>query len=229
MAKLRNPLHSEAASGKLDEETVLCWRYGKTYSRRHVVPKQPNTKAQKETKGNFAWAMRQWQRWLKEDEREAWRGYSRKAKRVDPLTLGTTHPLGHTLFLRSAIWCRRAGFAPPRLPPSSPSPQSVRLVLSPRGKGLLIQWDPLDSGIVRQGAKPDFPGAAPKLELCLAVTDAWRKPWESLYTTLALVPLAKARHLYTPVRPGKRYSFSSRVLTSDGQASLPFRISLILE
>ena len=46
MPKIRNPLHSEAASGKLDEETVLCWRYGKTYSRRHVVPKQPNTKAQ---------------------------------------------------------------------------------------------------------------------------------------------------------------------------------------
>ena len=49
MPKLRNSLHSGAASGKLNEEMVFCWRYGKTYSRRHGVLKQPKTKVQKET------------------------------------------------------------------------------------------------------------------------------------------------------------------------------------
>lgn len=229
MPKLRNPLHSDGASGKLDDGTVLVWRYGKTYSRRLVQPKQPNTKAQKETQRRFAWAMRQWQRWLKEDEREAWRAYAKKIKKVDRVTLGTTHPLGHTIFLRAAITCRRAGFDIPRLPPKSTSLSPVILRLSPEGKGLLIQWEPSDSGLVRRGAPPCAPTSAPKLELSLAVTEAWKKPWESLYSTLAIMPLAKGRYHYSPVKPGKRYSFSSRVLTSDGQASLPFRLSLVLE
>jgi len=229
MPKLRNPLHSEGASGKLDEETVLCWRYGKTYSRRLVVPKQPNTKAQKATQANFSWAIQQWQRWLTEDEREAWRSYARKVKKVDPLTLGSTRPLGHAVFLRSAILCRRAGFEIPRLPPKNPSPQPVSLNLAPQGRGVLVKWDPQESGLGGKGSAPSASSSAPKLELRLAVTDAWRKPWESLYSTLAIVPLSKGRCLYAPVRPKKRYSFSARVLTSDGQAGISFRLSLILE
>ncbi len=52
---------------------------------------------------------------------------------------------------------------------------------------------------------------------------------ESLYSTIAIVPLSEGRYLFSPVKPGKNYSFAIRVLTPDGQASRPFRISLILE
>ena len=33
----------------MDEESVFSTRFGKTYRKRYAVPKQPNTKAQKET------------------------------------------------------------------------------------------------------------------------------------------------------------------------------------
>ena len=39
MAKHRNPLLSGVVSGKMDEETILVTRRGKTYRKRYVVPR----------------------------------------------------------------------------------------------------------------------------------------------------------------------------------------------
>lgn len=229
MAKVRKPVFSEAASGKMDEETVLVERYGKTHRRRYVVPKQPGTRAQKETYARMAWAVRLWQRWLKESEREAWRAFAKTQKKLDRFSGQATRASGHMHFIRSAIQCRRAGFEPQRLPPMDPNPQPVLFELTPVGKGLLVRWDPEDAGVLLKPSQGRSSTLEPKLELCLAVTDAWKRPWESLYTTLAFVPLTKGRYRYAPVRKGKRYSFSSRVIAPDGQTSLPVRISLILE
>jgi len=38
MSKLRKPLLSEAASGKMDEQTIFSTKFGKTYRKRYVVP-----------------------------------------------------------------------------------------------------------------------------------------------------------------------------------------------
>ena len=134
-----------------------------------------------------------------------------------------TRPPGNTLFIRAAIQCKRAGFDPPRLPPKDPEPQPVQLSLTPKGKGLLIQWDPGLSWVLGPGGKARFKGPLPKVELSLAVTSPWAKPWLSLFRALAIVPLTQGKYLFTPLAKDKRYSFLSRVITPDGQISRPSR------
>jgi len=228
MAKLRKPLLSEAASGKMDEQTVFSTFQGRTYAKRHVVPKQPNTKAQKETYARMSWAMKLWQRWLTEDDREAWRGYARKQKRVDRLTGADVRAPGHTVFVGSAIQCRRAGFEAPRKPPSGPEPQPVGLGLAPKGKGLLIQWDTGLSAIFGPSYKANPKDPLPKVELRMAVTPAWVRPYESLFRTLAFIPLSKGQYFLSPVQRGKRYSFLTRIIAPNGYISRPSHNFLIL-
>ena len=239
MAKHRHPLQSGNVSGKMNEDTVFATLQGQTYSKRYVVPKQPNTKAQKETYARMSWAMKLWQRWLTEEDREAWRGYARKRKRVDRLTGADVRAPGHTVFVGSAIQCKRAGFEAPRKPPSGPEPQPVGLGLAPKGKGLLIQWDKDLSAIFgpaykahpkdllsKRSGDPDLSG--PKVELRMAVTPGWVRPYESLFRTLSLIPLSKGQHLLSPVQKGRRYSFLSRIIAPNGYISRPSHNFLIL-
>jgi len=221
MPKHRNPLQSGQVSGKMDENRIFATLRGQTYSKRYVVPKQPNTKAQKETYARMSWAMRLWQRWLTEDDREAWRGYARKRKRVDRLTGADVRAPGHTVFVGAAIQCKRAGFEAPRNPPSGPEPQPVGLDLVAKGKGLLIQWDRDLSAIFGPSYKANPKDPPPKVELRMAVTPAWVRPYESLFRTLAFIPLSKGQYLLTPVERGKRYSFLSRVIAPSGHISRP--------
>jgi hypothetical protein len=228
MPKLRDPLHSGGAAGRLNEETVLSNYQGRTYAKRHVVPKQPNTKAQKETYARMSWAMKLWQRWLTEEDREAWRGYARRRKRVDRLTGADVRAPGHTVFVGSAIQCKRAGFEAPRKPPSGPEPQPVGLGLVAKGKGLLIQWDKDLSAIFGPAYKANPKDLLPKVELRMAVTPAWVRPYESLFRTLTFVPLSKGQHLLSSVQKGKRYSFLTRIIAPNGYISRPSFKFLIL-
>jgi hypothetical protein len=228
MPKLRNPLQSGGAAGKLNEETVLSNYQGRTYAKRFTPPKQPNTKAQKETYARMSWAMKLWQRWLTEEDREAWRGYARRRKRVDRLTGADVRAPGHTVFVGVAIQCKRAGFEPPRRPPSGPEPQPVGLGLAPKGKGLLIRWDKDLSAIFGPSYKANPKGPLPKVELRMAVTPGWVRPYESLFRTLAFVPLSKGQYLLTPVQKGRRYSFLTRVIAQNGYISRPSFNFLIL-
>jgi hypothetical protein len=229
MPKRRTPLPAAAASGKLDEKTIFSTRHGKGYSKRYAKPKQPNTKAQLEARAAFSWAMRLWQRWLKGPEREAWRAFAGKQKRVDRVTGGVTYPMGHSVFIRHAVHCRRAGYDPPRLPPKGLSPQPISVDLSPKGKGLLLKWDTDEAKVFCRPVKGGEGASLLKVDIRLAVTEAWNRPYDSLYSTIAIVPFSDGRYLFSPVKSGKHYSFAIRVLTPDGQASRPFRTSLILE
>jgi hypothetical protein len=229
MPKPPTPIPSQAASGKFDEKVIFSTRHGKSYSKRNTKPKQPNTKAQLEARAAFSWAMRLWRRWLKGPEREAWRTFAGKQKKVDRVTGGVTFPMGHSVFIRHAVHCRRAGFDPPRLPPKGLSPQPVPVDLSPRGKGLLLKWDTGEAEVFGRPVKGGEGASLLRMDIRLAVTEAWRKPYESLYSTVAIVPFSEGKYLFSPVKPGKHYSFALRVLTPDGQASRPSRTSLILE
>jgi len=228
MAKHRLPLQSGNVSGKMDENRVFATLRGQTYSKRYVVPKQPNTKAQKETYARMAWAMKLWQTWLSEEDREAWRGYARRRKRVDRLTGADVRAPGHTVFVGSAIQCKRAGFEPPRKPPSGPEPQPVGLGLAPKGKGLSIQWDKDLSVIFGPSYKANSKDPLPKVELRMAVTPGWVRPYESLFRTLAFIPLSKGQYLLSPVQKGRRYSFLTRIVAPNGHISRPSFQFLIL-
>jgi hypothetical protein len=229
MPKLRNPLQSGGAAGKLNEETVLSNYQGQTYSKRFTPPKQPNTKAQKETYARMGWAMKLWQTWLSEEDREAWRAYARRRKRVDRLTGAVVRAPGHTVFVGAAIQCKRAGFEPPRKPPSGPEPQPVGLGLVPKGKGLLIQWDEDLSAIFGPSYKANPKDPLPKVELRMAVTPAWVRPYESLFRTLSFISLSKGQHLLSPVQKGRRYSFLSRIIAPNGHISRPSFKFLIIQ
>jgi hypothetical protein len=228
MAKHRNPLQSGQVSGKMDENRVFSTYKGQTYSKRFTPPKQPNTKAQKQAQDRMAWAVKLWQRWLPEEEREAWRGYSVKGRKRSPVTLEGTRPPGNTLFIRSAIQCKRAGFEPPHLPPRDPEPQPVELSLIQKGKGVLVEWDSDLSWVLGPSAKARSKGPLPKVELSLTVTSPWKKAYLSLFRALAIVPLGKGKHVLTPIAKDKRYSFLSRVITPDGQISRPSRVAFVL-
>ena len=228
MPKHLLPLQSGQVSGKMDGNRVFATRGGQTYSKRFTPPKQPNTKAQKEAQGRMAWAVKLWQRWLTEEEREAWRGYSVKGRKRSPVSLVVSRPPGNTLFIRSAIQCKRAGFEPPRLPPKDPEPQPVELSLSRKGKGILVEWVPDLSWVLGPSAKARSKESQPKVELSLAVTSPWLKAYLSLFRALAIVPLSQGKFLLSSIPKTKRFSFLSRVITPDGQISRPSRVQFIV-
>jgi len=205
MPKLRKPLFSEGAVGKMDEETVFSSRLGKSYRKRYAKPKQPNSESQKESKATFAWAIKTWQKELTDEDREAWRAFARKNKEVDPFTLTQIKPPAHTLFLRYATQAKRAGYPAPKKPPQNPRPQPLSFTLAPKGKGVKINWEAGKEGVV---------------EFRMAVTQPWVKPWQTCFRIHSYVPLQIGEHFVSPLEPEKKYTFLARVLSREGQASV---------
>ncbi len=205
MPKLRKPLLSDGATGKMDEETVFSSRLGKSYRKRYAKPKQPNSESQKESKKTFAWAIKTWQKELTDEDREAWRAFARKNKDIDPFTLTQIKPPAHALFLRYATQAKRAGYPAPKRPPQGPRPQPLSFTMTKKGKGVKIRWVPGKEGVV---------------ELRMAVTQPWVKPWQTCYRIHSYVPLQIGEHFVSPLEPEKRYTFVTRVLSPEGQASI---------
>jgi hypothetical protein len=205
MTKIRRPLGSDGATGKMDEETIFSHRHGKTYRKRFTNPKQPNTKPQKESRALFTGALRSWQRDLNDEDRAAWRAFARKNREIDPFTLTPLHPPAHSLYIRLASQAKRAGYPPPKRPPESPRPQPVSLTLTPKGKGVKLRWKAEKEGVV---------------ELRMAATQAWVNPWQSLFRIKAYVPAKIGEHFLAPLAPGKKYTFLARVISPEGQASV---------
>ena len=213
MSKLRKPLFSDGATGKMDEETVFSSRLGKSYRKRYAVPKQPNSESQKESKKTFAWAIKTWQKELTDEDREAWRAFARKNKDVDPFTLTQIKPPAHTLFLRYATQAKRAGYPAPKRPPQDPRPQPLSFTLARKGKGVKICWEAGKEGVV---------------ELRMAVTQPWVKPWQTCFRIHSYVPLQIGEHFVSPLEPEKKYTFLARVLSPEGQASISSRKAIVL-
>jgi hypothetical protein len=104
----------------------------------------------------------------------------------------------------------------------------VGLLLTPQGQGLLIQWDKDLSLIFGPAYKPKPKELLPKVELRMAVTPGWVRPYESLFRTLAVIPLSKGQYFLNPVQKGRRYSFLTRTIAPNGHISRPSFKFLIL-
>jgi len=225
MPKLRKPLFSDGATGKMDEETVFSSRLGKSYRKRYAKPKQPNSPSQKESKATFAWAIKTWQKELTDEDREAWRAFARKNKDVDPFTLTQIKPPAHALYIRFASLAKRAGYPAPKRPPQSPRPQPLSFTLAPKGKGVKIRWEPLTlpspaRGEVKSSPAPLLQRGEGVMELRMAVTQPWVKPWETCFRIHSYVPMQIGEHFVSPLETEKRYTFVARVLSPEGQASM---------
>lgn len=214
MSKLRKPLFSDGATGKMDEETVFSSRLGKSYRKRYTRPKQPNSPSQKESKKTFAWAIKTWQKELSDEDREAWRAFARKNKDVDPFTLTQIKPPAHTLFLRYATQAKRAGYPAPKRPPQGPRPQPLSFTLTKKGKGVKIRWEAGKEGVV---------------EFRMAVTQPWVKPWQTCYRIHSYVPMQIGEHFVSPLESEKKYTFLARVLSPEGQAGIPTTGAIFME
>jgi len=214
LSKLRKPLFSDGAVGKMDEETVFSSRLGKSYRKRYAKPNQPNSESQKESKKTFAWAIKTWQRELTDEDRDAWRAFARKNKDVDPFTLTQIKPPAHALFLRYATQAKRAGYPAPKRPPSGPRPQPLSFTLAPKGKGIKIRWE------VKSPPAPLLQRGEGVVELRMAVTQPWVKPWQTCFRIQSYVPMQIGEHFVSPLEPEKKYTFAARVLAPDGQASM---------
>jgi hypothetical protein len=213
MSKLRKPLFSDGATGKMDEETVFSSRLGKSYRKRYAKPKQPNSESQKESKKTFAWAIKTWQKELTDEDREAWRAFARKNKDVDPFTLTQVKPPAHALFLRYATQAKRAGYPAPKKPPQGPRPQPLTFTLTKKGKGVKIRWEAGKEGVV---------------EFRMAVTQPWVKPWQTCYRIHSYVPMQIGEHFVSPLEPEKKYTFLARVLSPEGQAGISTPGAIVL-
>jgi hypothetical protein len=210
MPKVRRPLDSDGVVGKMDEETVFSSRHGRSYRKRYAKPKQPNSPSQKEANETFAWALKVWQRELSDEDREAWRAFARKQKEVDPFTLTPIKPPAHALFLRFASQAKHAGYPAPKRPPSGPKPRQLQFTLIAKGKGVKIRWEPLTLPSPIKGEVVEFR---------MAVTKPWVNPWETCFRIHSYVPIKIGEHFISPLEPDKKYTFTVRVLTPDGQAS----------
>jgi hypothetical protein len=75
MAKVTAPLLSFGASGQLAKSLVFATWRGVAYSRRHVIPANPKTTDQQETRNTFSWLNNVW-RYLPSEVTEAWNAYA---------------------------------------------------------------------------------------------------------------------------------------------------------
>ncbi len=223
MTKIKAPIHSQAASGKMDEETILVTRRGKTYRKRYVVPRNADSKGQREVRRLFSKAMKLWESELVAEEREAWAGYAKRMRHRDRLTGDWVWPDAHVAFQTFARRALRAGLVVPRLPPSEKPPYPPLFFLEKKGKGILVGWrreEDLLPGS-RRGPKPAL------LELRVAVSKVTVKPPSRDHRLVGFFPADKGEHLYHPdpeVLEGsgkKKLSFVALFLTPDAQESLP--------
>jgi hypothetical protein len=218
MTKLRNPLHSQAASGKMDEETILVTRRGKTYRKRYAVPRDAKSERQREERRLFVRALKLWEE-LDQEDREAWVRAAVKFKKKDLFSGGWMIPGAHVIFQTFARRALRAGLPIPHLPPSGPSPQSPVLFLEPKGKGILVRWREMAKLV--PGKKP---GVAPALlELRAVVTRPTVNPPERDHRLVGFFPAGNGEYLFRKGRPGMKHSFLAFFLNYQAQTSLPFR------
>ncbi len=224
MTKLRNPLFSGAASGKLDDQTILVTRRGKTYRKRHAVPKDPKTEKQREERKLFERAMKLWAE-LEPEEREAWAKAAPRFKRMDPFSAQWVIPGAHVAFQTLARRALRSGLTVPRLPPTGPSPQSPLLFLEPHGKGILVKWREMGKGV--PGKKQ---GGAPALiELRVAITKPTINPPERDHRLIGFFPAKQGEYHFRKARPGLKHSFLAFFLNYQSQPSPPFRNEIIFK
>lgn len=62
MAKTTAPLLGFGAAGQIGKTQVYAKWKGRGYARRYIVPANPNSAQQQETRGAFAWLMEMWKR-----------------------------------------------------------------------------------------------------------------------------------------------------------------------
>jgi hypothetical protein len=230
MTKIKAPIHSQAASGKMDEETILVTRRGKTYRKRYVVPRNADTKGQREVRGLFSQAMKLWESELGDEERGAWAGYAKRMRHKDRLTGDWVWPDAHVAFQTFARRALRAGLEVPRLPPQGKPPYSPVLFLEKKGKGVLVGWrreEELMPGS-RRGPRPTL------LELRVAISKVTVKPPARDHRLVGFFPVEMGEFLYhfdTEIQKGegkKKLSFLALFLTPDAQESLPSSVSIII-
>ncbi len=230
MTKIKAPIHSQAASGKMDEESILVTRRGKTYRKRYVVPRNADTKGQREVRRLFSKAMKLWESELGDEEREAWAGYAKRMRHKDRLTGDWVWPDAHVAFQTFARRALRAGLEIPRLPPRGKPPFSPILILEKKGKGILVSWRREEELLPRaeRGPKPVL------LELRVAISKVTVKPQAREHRLVGFFPADKGEYHYHPdpdLLKGerkKKLSFLALFLTPDAQESLPSNADVII-
>jgi len=207
----------------MDEESILVTRRGKTYRKRYVVPRNADSKGQREVRRLFSKAMKLWESELTAEEREAWAGFAKRMRHKDRLTGDWVWPDAHVAFQTFARRALRAGLVVPRLPPSNKPPYSPLLYLEKKGKDILVGWrreEDLLPGS-KHGPKPAL------LELRVAVSRVTVKPPARDHRLLDFFPAEDGECLYRPdpdLLKGegkKKFSFLALFLTPDAQESFP--------
>ena len=101
MARVKLPSYLNMAGGRMGD--IVCYpRRGRMYSRKYVVPRNPDTEAQRVVRGSFRDAMNAWK--ALGPEEKAW--YNKRTRKISML--------GHNLFVSE--YMRKALHTPGEVP-----------------------------------------------------------------------------------------------------------------
>ncbi len=79
-----------------------------------------------------------------------------------------------------------------------------------------------------QAPPPKGEGTGGVVELRMAATQPWVKPWQTCFRIHSYVPLQIGEHFVSPLEPEKKYTFLARVISPEGQASVVSREDIVL-
>lgn len=82
MTKTTAPLLSFGASGQIAKTQVYSTWKGRSYARRYVIPANPNSVAQQETRNTFAWLNNVW-KYMPAAALDAWLAYGNSSRFTD--------------------------------------------------------------------------------------------------------------------------------------------------
>jgi hypothetical protein len=148
--KLRAPIHSADARGRLADALVLGFWRGIHWARRLVMPRNPKTPRQEEVRGNLTLVTKTWPR-LSDSQRALWEAFALLMSPVDPLTGNQIRWTGIAGFIWTNTVLVDTGQPLALIPPGLPMPQGLPgFALNPGpGPGeARATWTPLPAGVL---------------------------------------------------------------------------------
>lgn len=148
--KLRAPILSADARGRLADALVFgIWR-GINWARKLVMPRNPKTPRQQEVRGNLTTVTRTWTR-ISDSQRALWEAFALLMSPTDPLTGNQIRWTGIAGFIWTNTVLVDTGQALALIPPSLPMPTGVpgfALIPGPGPGEATATWTPLSAGIL---------------------------------------------------------------------------------
>jgi hypothetical protein len=209
MPKVKGPLLSQKASGRLGNTLVYSsWR-GISYVRQYCRPKVRKSQRLQRVTGLYGQQTKRWGK-LPEKARQAWAVFS---------SLLGAKASPHVIFAHYSALALDVGFPEPVFPPRPRklAPPRLKLKESDDGKVLVLSWK-----AARLPAKA-------VVDVYFCTTRASVNPHPHVHHHLDFLPVKEPGYVLRDLKPNMRYSFRARLVLPDSSHSPFSTVSLIHE